>query len=132
MARKYLSLLTPLFILFWVAGTNHCAIEFLFSSGTPSTQGECEKHSEKSPDSHQEGQPCISKALISSDKPNLTGVKLVQDSLAPVNLFLQALVSGFKDDTQVSNFLLYDSALEPYGGRLVSLTIASNAPPTTA
>lgn len=132
MARKYFLLLAPLFVLLWVAGTNHCALEYFFSVNAATAQGDCESHSDKSADSHKEGQPCAAKSIVAGGEQLQVKTKIAVSDLAQIHLVFAALLNfGTEQDFKVPrdfNDLLFD----PFTQRLSSLSIASNAPPVTA
>lgn len=105
---------------------NHCALEGLFSSKNP-VQSDCQSHPEGDPGSHPEGSPC-SQSVISSFKQSTVAQALVSVDLIPqTNLSeptasLQVLLSA----REVEDIALADTTL------LISLSIASNAPPVIA
>ena len=132
MARKYFSILGPLFVLLWIAGTNHCALEYVFGANASSTQGDCESHPDKSSESHQEGQPCATKSLVAGGEQLQIKVKVAASEPALVQA-VYAAVLMFADEQhskthQLANDLLHD----PFSQPLISLSIASNAPPVLA
>lgn len=132
MTRHFFTLFAPLFVLLWIAGTNHCAIEYVFSGHAESSQGNCSSHPDKSPDSHNEGQPCSSKSLVSSTD------SFVAKAKGELNLVVLASFSFLKTTLLESSVFNCRTGqpknLEPgfYKGVLDSLSIASNAPPVTA
>ena len=110
--------------LLWVVSVNHCAFESLFSNSKVA-QTDCTSHSKNGPDSHAEGQPCAVKALSAQQ----------QTDLVPVHLY-SVLVSNifpYKLPAQLNIFQLYDPNPTGVGwvllNPLISLSIASNAPP---
>ena len=132
MARKYLSLLGPLFVLLWIVGTNHCALEYVFGASASTARGECGSHPDESTDSHQEGQPCATKSLLAGGehlqikaKVAATEPTLVQAVYAAVLMFGEEQHSK---TYKLANDLLHD----PFSQPLISLSIASNAPPALA
>ena len=132
MARKYFSILGPLFVLLWIAGTNHCALEYVFGANASSTQGDCESHPDKSSESHQEGQPCATKSLVAGGEQLQIKVTVAASEPTLVQA-VYAAVLMFADEQhskthQLANDLLHD----PFSQPLISLSIASNAPPVSA
>lgn len=132
MARRYFSILGPLFVLLWIAGTNHCALEYVFGANSSTSQGECESHPDKSSDSHQEGQPCATKSLVAGGEQLQIKAKvavgeqtLVRAVYAAVLMFAEVRQLRAQ---QLTNDLLHD----PFSQPLISLSIASNAPPVSA
>lgn len=132
MTRKCFSILGPLFVLLWIAGTNHCALEYVFGANASSTQGECESHTDKSSDSHQEGQPCANKSLVAGGEQLQIKVKVTASEPTLVRAVYAAVLMFSEEqhskDHQHANDLLHD----PFCQLLISLSIASNAPPVLA
>ena len=132
MTRKYFSILGPLFVLLWIAGTNHCALEYVFGGNTSTTQGECESHPDKSSDSHQEGQPCATKSLVAGGEQLQIKTKIAASEPTLVRAFYVAVLMFAEEQhfktRQLTNDLLHD----PFSQPLISLSIASNAPPVSA
>ena len=132
MTRKYFSILGPLFVLLWIAVTNHCALEYVFGANTSTSQGECESHPDKSSDSHQEGQPCATKLLVAGGKQLQIKAKVAVGEQTLVRAVYAAVVIFAEvrhlRAQKLTNNLLHD----PFSQPLLSLSIASNAPPALA
>lgn len=126
LSRYYFTLLIA--TLFFVA-TNHCAFESLFSEHS-SVAAECSSHSKEDPASHSEGNPCTPTFATYQSQIELVPVALVfNDSLLSHLLSVFATPSFNFTSSEFSarqeNSL---NKLDP----LVSLSIASNAPPASA
>lgn len=121
-------------LLFWFTGTNHCALELLFSSfghqtattasHTPDgTSTDCPSHSENNSAQHQEGQPCGSSALTEVKSPVQSTFVFVSFEARPFEL---------RDATNwdlKSSIVVPSSTLIPPPLHLLRSSIASNAPP---
>lgn len=134
MARRYFSILVPLFVLLWIAGTNHCAFESLFSADVSNAQGDCQSHPENSSDSHKEGQPCVTKLLpATGEQIQAKVISDLSNSLQNFNYIV--LLSRLMLSEQYTSAAPPASRGDPHKASyqsLVSLSIASNAPPATA
>ncbi len=121
-------------LLFWFAGTNHCALELLFSHfehqtataashTTNGTSTDCPSHSENNSAKHQEGQPCGGSALTEVKSP-------VQSTFVAVSF--HALTSELREAT---NWDLKSGTVVPSSTAitppllLLRSSIAANAPP---
>ncbi len=117
-----------------MAGTNHCAFEYVLGDNAPTTQGECESHPVSSSDSHQEGQPCAAKSIAAGGGQLQIKAKVAASdpntNLAVYVVFLQFAEVQHSKTHQLANDLLYDH--DPFSQPLLSLSIASNAPPALA
>ena len=132
MARKYFSILGPLFVLLWIAGTNHCALEYVFGANASSTQGECESHPDKSSDSHQEGQPCATKSLVAGGEQLQITAKVAVDEHTLVRAVYAAVLMFAEVQHLRAQQFTSDLLHDPFSQPLISLSIASNAPPVSA
>ncbi len=132
MTRRFFTLFAPLFVLFWIAGTNHCAIEYILSEHTESAQSNCSSHPSKSPEGHAEGFPCSSKSLVTVRDGFFAKVK---DNLGIVILSYFLVEVGSLESNIFISRARNPKDVEPESyeeGVLDSLSIAPNAPPITA
>ena len=132
MARKYFSILGPLFVLLWIAGTNHCALEYVFGASASTTQGECESHPDKSSDSHQEGHPCVAKSLVAGGEQLQTKAKVAVSKANLVQVVYAAVLMFAEEQHSKTPQITSDLLHGPFSQPLISLSIASNAPPVLA
>ena len=113
----------------WLAGVNHCAVEMLLFSHSPTT-AECPAHQQGSADSHTESQPCGQNSMSAYSS-------LLKDLSARALVFVDHFCSGhFQVFEQAQYFTALYSIIDKtdniahfHLGALESLSIAPNAPP---
>lgn len=127
MLFKRSPIITPILLLLWLVAVNHCAFESLFSAKSPVQSEDCHSHPKEDPSSHPEGLPCTQQTLVSSSQQisfELSHVVLSEILILneqPVKLIF--VNKSFIDRDDISSVGLT---------HLLSLSIASNAPPITA
>lgn len=121
--------LALLFVLLFIVGTNHCAFEALFSRNICAQGSNCPLHDPADSGSHKEGHPCGTQQNISTSKSLInSGLEAapifdhtVADLLSSRNLVGPKIILSMCQDWQRN--------LSDPDDPLVSLSIASNAPP---
>lgn len=132
MMRSYLSFLAPLVVLLWIAGTNHCTLEDAFGASSPTSQGECEGHSDSSSDSHKEGEPCATKSLVAGGEQLQVRAKVAASEPTFERAVYGAVLKFAEEQHLITQQLATDLLHDPCSQQLLSLSIASNAPPALA
>ncbi|MBP9838350.1 MAG: hypothetical protein KBC84_06515 [Proteobacteria bacterium] len=128
MFKGYFKILSLLIAIFWVLASNHCAFEnqILGSEDTQSSD-ECAGHQNQDPKSHAEGKPCSLEAI------NTQQQKLVHSPYIFVGLF--QIIVPYSNETNLGNknvLVKTQTDIHPIGSNaLISLSIASNAPPVS-
>lgn len=122
----------PFFLIaiLWMAGANHCVIESIFSE-SESSREDCPAHAPSDSASHSEGQPCGAKQITTHRVALTSGVIDNASDFAALGISLGHVEDHVRLSTKHS-ILAAESPSIPISNRLVSLCIASNAPPMIA
>lgn len=117
------------FVLFaffvWFIGTNHCALEQII--GLPQSECPCETSSSTN-DSHEHGQPCVSKSLPAQHLSfNLNN----NVDHADLNLRVDFLVSNFFNliEAGTRNSIIEEGSNSSSSQKIYLTSQAPNAPP---